>query len=254
MISIIIVNYNSSDYLEQNLLSIENSKLQDVEKEILVFDNNSKYKPDRRIIDKYNAFYYQNDVNIGYSKALNCAIEMVKGDYILILNPDVILKSNSVQKLYNYYIENKIGVLGSKVLNNDFTFQLSSRRRFPYFRYFFPYLFKMNSINYYNYCDLDKNLISEVESISGCCMFFSRKIYNIVNGFDERFFLYFEDTDFCIKVKESGYKVIYFPESEILHAKYGSRNYLNYMYVKYHFYKSFFLFFKKYFYYYIHFK
>ena len=248
MISIIIINYNSTKHLESNLLSIRKSKLPKTEVEIIVLDNNSKNKPNEDILKKYNVSYYKSKVNMGYSKALNYAITKINGRYILILNPDVIVKKNSIMNLYNYYTTNKVGVLGTKVLNLDSTFQLSSRRRFPYFKYLIPYLFKINKINFYNYSDIDNNTIHEVDSISGCCMFFSKEVYDLTNGFDERFFLYFEDTDFCIKIKKIGLNVIYYPLSEIFHIKYGSRNFNNYLYVKYHFYKSFFLFSSKYFY------
>ena len=77
-------------------------------------------------------------------------------------------------------------------------------------------------------------------------MFFKRKIYDEVKGFDERFYLYFEDTDFCVNIKR-GYKIIYYPFVDIYHIKHGSRNYKNYLFIKYHFYKSFYKFFKKHF-------
>ena len=99
---------------------------------------------------------------------------------------------------------------------------------------------------YYNYLEYDINQIHEVDSISGCCMYFSRDVYDKVEGFDENFFLYFEDTDFCLRANKLGYKVIYYPKSEVFHFKYGSRNFSNYFYVKYQFYKSFIIFIKKY--------
>ena len=77
-------------------------------------------------------------------------------------------------------------------------------------------------------------------------MLFSKKIYDKVKGFDEQFFLYFEDTDFCLRVKKIGYKIVYYPNSEVFHFKYGSRNFNNYLFVKFEFYKSFILFIKKY--------
>ena len=78
----------------------------------------------------------------------------------------------------------------------------------------------------------------------------SRKLYDKVKGFDEKFFLYFEDTDFCIKCSNIGYNTIYYPVVHIFHFKHGSRNFSNCLYVKYHFYRSFIIFIKKYFNYY----
>ena len=78
-------------------------------------------------------------------------------------------------------------------------------------------------------------------------MLFSRDIYNIVGKFDERFFLYFEDTDFCIRTRKNGYNVVYYPNSTIIHLKNKSVTKKNYLFVKFHFYKSFFKFYVKYF-------
>tara|TARA_Y100000590_G_C15702319_1_gene1007260 strand:- start:1596 stop:2357 length:762 start_codon:yes stop_codon:yes gene_type:complete len=244
MISIIIVNYNSLNFLVKNLESINNSNLNNINTEIIIIDNNSKVKPNYNSLRKYNVKIYQINKNIGYSAGLNYGIEKCSGKFILSLNPDVYVKKNTINTLYNYYINNNVGILGSKVLNIDGSFQLSSRRRFPLLKYLAARMLKIN--NNYNYNDYDINKTHNVDSISGCCMFFSIDIFNKVGGFDENFFLYFEDTDFCLRIIESGKSVVYFPESEVFHFKYGSCNIKNYFYVQYQFYKSFLIFIKKY--------
>ena len=244
MLTIIIVNYNSLDYLYKNLKSISDSNLSDIKYEIIIIDNNSYKKPDQNKLLKFNAKLFLLDDNFGYSKALNYGVKYSSGKYILALNPDILLKSNTIINLYNYYKDNDIGVVGPKILNIDGTFQVSSRRRFPFIKNILPLI--INGRKKYNYLDYDNNIIKEVDSISGSCMLFSKKIYDKVKGFDEQFFLYFEDTDFCLRVKELGYKVIYFPATEAFHFKYGSRKINNYLLVKFEFYKSFIKFTKKY--------
>ena len=244
MISIIIINYNSIDYLYKNIKSIINSDLKDINYEIIVVDNNSKIKPTNEDFNNPFVQFFLLEQNKGYAAALNYGISKSKGDYILASNADVYFKNNSIKNLYSYYLNRKPCILGSKVLSFNGRFQKSSRRRFPFFRYIIPHVLLMSTK--YNYLNYDTNKTTKVDSISGCCMFFSRFLYDKVKGFDERFFLYFEDTDFCIKSFKMGYKTIYYPKSQIFHFKHGSRNFKNYLYVKYHFYKSFFIFIKKY--------
>ena len=69
----------------------------------------------------------------------------------------------------------------------------------------------------YNYTFVDNNITLDVDSTSGACMMFKKDIYNYVKGFDESFFMYFEDTDFCIRVKDKGYRIIYYPNAKVMH-------------------------------------
>ena len=250
MISIIIINYNSTKYLNRNLLSIRNSILDDIKVEIILIDNNSKIKPNKSLIEKYKIIYYELNENSGYSKALNFAILKSNGKFILTLNPDAFVYNDCIKEIYNYYCnDDSLGIIGCKIININKSFQLASRRKFPYFKYILPYFFKLHKlglVNYYNYCNINIDKIQEVDSVSGCCMFFNKKTYDQVNGFDERFFLYFEDTDFCLKVKKMSKKVIYYPLARVEHIKNGSRSYRNFFFVKYHFFKSFVKFYKKY--------
>ena len=73
--------------------------------------------------------------------------------------------------------------------------------------------------NYYHYDDSNVYSINEVDSFSGCCMMFVRDVYNVIGGFDENYFLYFEDTDFCYRVKQLGLKVVFYPKAQIIHYK-----------------------------------
>ena len=249
MISIIIVNYNTYECTNKCIDSIVTSNDLSIINEIIIVDNNSKNNSYQSPNVKIKNF--QLDKNYGYSKALNFGIEQASGKYILTINPDVIVNTDTIKNIFKYYLDNhKIGVIGCKVLNVNLTFQLSSRRRFPYIKYILPYILKFQYFgfkNLYNYSDISEHQISTVDSVSGSFMLFSRDIYNIVGKFDERFFLYFEDTDFCIRIKRNGYKVVYYPNSTIIHLKNKSITRKNYLFVKFHFYKSFFKFYVKYF-------
>ena len=249
MISIIIVNYNVKAYLEQCIKSILSS-ISNLDFEIIIVDNNSRESVDGLKSDKISV--YSMDNNLGFSSAVNFGLSKAKKDVVFLLNPDIIVGDQAIEKLYNYILmDSSIGVVGCKVLNPDGTYQLSSKRSFPYFFNSLSYVLELYKIfpnvkffNHYNYLYADHNKILDVDAISGSCMVFRREILNVVGYFDEKFFLYFEDTDFCLRVIDSGYKVVYYPEASILHYKGESLKLANtqlrsefYLSLKYFFYK-----------------
>ena len=253
MISIVIVNFNTPEHTADCINSILSSNITHLTYEIICIENNNDS----------NSFDFNNKVrtlslgkNCGYSRALNYGISKSKYEYILVVNPDVLVNDSSINVLLDYYTNNKVGIIGPMIKNIDNTFQLSSRRRFPFISYVLPYLFRLHKIgflNLYNYENLPNDQISKVDSISGAFMLFSRDIYKKIGNFDERFFLYFEDTDFCIRCSSLGYDVLYYPLANVKHHKYASTNYKNYLFVNFQFYKSFFKFYYKYLNYYLKF-
>jgi len=125
-----------------------------------------------------------------------------------------------------------VGIVGCKVLNSDGTLQLASRRSFPKLVVALPRLLGLHKIfpknrvfGKYNLTHIDDNLIQDVDAISGSCMMLSKKIVDRVGSFDERFFLYFEDTDYCYRVKKNGFRVVYNPNTQIIHYKGESTKY-----------------------------
>jgi len=250
MISIIIVNYNSDKYLNKCIESINKTNLDSIIIEIIIVNNNSIKTFIEKKYKNLNLKIIEISKNIGYSKAINIGINQSNFPIIITMNPDVVVQDNTIINMYDYFIENNsIGVLGCKVLNPNKSFQLSSRRKFPALNAIIPYLLKSHYFgfrNTYNYMDIPINKTHIVDSVSGAFMMFRRDVYTLVNGFDERFFLYFEDTDFCFKIIKKGYNIVYYSDSEIIHVKNGSRNYFNYLFIKLNLYLSFFKFIYKY--------
>ena len=226
-LSLIIVTYNSYKYIQKCIQSILDSIEPFDDYEIIIIDNNSK----DNTIDIVNNFsnskikILQSNDNIGYSAAVNKAIEGTKFEKILVLNPDTVILENGIVELFERSNRNDVGVVGAKLLNLDGTLQLSSRRHFPTLGILCSYVLRLNKIfnkssffGKYNYTYLDEDLETSVDSVSGACMMFSKKLFNSVDGFDEVFFIYFEDTDFCLKVKDVGLKVLYCPSAQIVHC------------------------------------
>ncbi len=226
-LSIIIVNYNVKEYLKNLINSIQKAA-QDLSVEIIVIDNASS---DGSVEEIGNLFpevrLIPSDKNLGFGKANNLGLEMSTGKYILLLNPDTIVKENTFTELIKFLENNpEAGMLGCKVLNPDGTLQLPCRRSFPTPWVSFTKITGLSSLfpksrffAKYNLTYLNENEVNEVDAISGAFMFLRREVYEKIGGFDPQFFMYGEDLDLCFRTQKSGYKVFYVPHTEIIHYK-----------------------------------
>lgn len=226
-ISIIIVNYNVKEFL-QNLLQSIRKAAAGLNHEIIIIDNNSDDGSAEYISEKFpEVKLIKNPENLGFSKANNIGMKIAAGEYFLLLNPDTIVREDTFQSMIRFFKDNSsAGLAGCKILNPDGTLQLACRRSFPH-----PWtsfckvtglstLFPNNRIfARYNLTYLDENQTYEVDAISGSFMMFPREVYSKIGGLDERFFMYGEDLDFCYRVQQAGLKVYYFHDTEIIHYK-----------------------------------
>ncbi|MCB0743874.1 MAG: glycosyltransferase, partial [Ignavibacteriae bacterium] len=169
----------------------------------------------------------QNKVNVGFGSANNQALEISQGKYILLINPDTLVRENTFTEMINFLKENKtVGMAGCKVLNPDGSLQLACRRSFPKPWVSFTkvsglskLLPKSKLFAKYNLTYLDENLSYEVDAISGSFMMITREAYNLIGGFDTDFFMYGEDLDLCYRIQKAGLKVFYIHNTEIIHYK-----------------------------------
>lgn len=229
-VSIIIVNWNTKDYLEKCLTSIyETTK--DTIFEIIVVDNASSDGSTEIIRSKFShVTLIENKENSGFGAANNQGIKISKGKYILILNPDTIILPECLDRLVNFLDQHSdVGAIGPKILNPDGTVQLTCARNFPTpLTEFFAYsiLFRKFLCNkiFGNYLMTywDHNDEREVSALSGSCMMFGRKALDEVGLFDENFFMYGEDLDLCYRIKKGGWKIWFLPNAQIVH--YGGQS------------------------------
>lgn len=226
-VSIVIVNYNVKDYLIQSLRSIYNSKT-NLNIQVIVIDNNSTDNSINYLSPIFPQTLFVNlDNNIGFSKANNIGFGYVYGKYTLILNPDTVLKEDTLNIMFELMESDpKIGLSGCKVLNSDGTFQLPCRRGFPTPWVAFTKLFglqklfpKIKIFAGYNLTYLDENETNEIEALIGAFMFARTDIIKQIKGFDEDYFMYGEDIDICYRIHKLGYKIIYYPKTTIIHFK-----------------------------------
>ncbi|MCP4726709.1 MAG: glycosyltransferase [bacterium] len=226
-LSVIIVNYNVKEYLEQCLLSLKKS-LQTIDHEIFVVDNSSGDGSTRLLKKKFpEVNLIENRINIGFSRANNIALKRAKGQYVTLLNPDTIVKKDTFKTIINAFEElENAGMVGCKVLNPDGSLQLSCRRSFPapwtsFFRLIglSRLLPKSRVFGKYNLTYLDPDDITEVDAISGSFMTIRKEVLETAGYLDEDFFMYGEDLEWCYRIKNEGWKIYYYPKTSIVHYK-----------------------------------
>ena len=132
-ISVIIVSYNVKDFICQCIRSVYNSDLKNEDYEIIVIDNDSHDNTINNLEHEFpNVKIIKNEINEGFSKAVNKGYQISKGDYICILNPDVIIQKDTLSKLLKKTMkDSNIGAIGPKIINTDGTVQHSCKRSFP---------------------------------------------------------------------------------------------------------------------------
>lgn len=224
-ISFCIVNLNARDVLFDCLDSIPSS-LQDGKFEVIIIDNNSSDDSVKMMKNHFQDYkIIKNKRNEGYTKALNQGLIKARGEYLVILNPDTILQKYSITKLIKSFKRNdKIGIVGPKVINSDGSFQKSCRRGLAEPKAVFSYflglseLFPNNKLfTGYQLNHLDENEENEVYGVSGSCMVIKKDVINDIGQFDEKYFAYQEDSDFCLTAINAGWKVLYVPSAKVFH-------------------------------------
>ena len=225
LLDIIIVNYNSTDYLTQCIASIY-SALNGLKVTIWVQDNNSTDNPER-IRDKFpEVAFEKNRRNIGFAAANNKALNKSSAPYIMLLNPDCIVSKGFFKSTLSFMEgRHDVGITGPKILESNGSVQGSARLfPTPLTAFFgrssiFTKHFPNNSISKANILTSESDGLTplEVDWVSGACMTIRREAFRDVGLMDDRFFLYWEDADWCYRMWEKGWKVIYFPQACICH-------------------------------------
>jgi len=220
-LSIIIVNYRNRPKLLSCLQSIRISVSQ-INYEIIVVDNNSGDDLGDLPVRLINS-----PKNLGMGGGNNLGIEQAGGEYILILNPDTVIQEQAINVLLGYLKNNpQVGIIGPKLIYPDGNLQYSCAH-FP--KIYMPILRRTFLGDYFallrdhfQMADFNHNAIKEVDWLMGSCLMFKKEI-KLADGtifkprFDQRYFMYFEDTDLCRQTWTKGLKVVYNPEAVVIH-------------------------------------
>jgi len=223
-LSIIITSYRNPELLKVCIDSIKkNYTGRDCE--MIISDSATEEKTDMMMREDYpEIIFLPSQKNIGFSGTVNRGLEVARGDYILILNGDIIVKKDSVERLLTF-IKNTpgAGIVGPQLLNFNETLQPSTFRfhklmTIIYRRTFLgKSVFGKKHIDWFTMKNFDHRSTREVDWIMGSSLMVSGEAAKKVGLMDHRFKLYFEDTDWCRRFWENGCKVIYFPESQMYH-------------------------------------
>ncbi len=236
MLSIIIVNFNTRDLLKNCLDSIFNN-CQGSDLEIIVVDNNSQDNSVKILQDDFSnkIKLITNNKNIGFGPANNQGAKYARGKYLFFLNSDTVIKENIFVPLVNFLDKNKkVGIISPKLFLED-----GSEQKYAFGK--FPTLFSV-IIEKFKRTEIKNSEPFEVDWVSGAALIIRKDIFNKINGFDKKYFMYFEDIDLCKRVKDLDYKVKVFPKVTLVHL--GGKS-LNKFRKKKYYYKSQDYFYKK---------
>ncbi len=226
-LSVIILNYNVCFFLEQCVLSVQNA-VKNLDAEIIVVDNNSSDDSCKMIQSKFpEVILIENTENFGFPKGNNIGVEIAKGEYICVLNPDTVVAEDTMEKVLNFAKNTlNIGITGCKLIDGTGNFLPESKRGVPtpwvaFTKVFGLYkLFPKNKLfNKYYALHVDENQTGKVDILVGAFMLMKKSHYQDLGGFDEACFMYSDDIDLSFLSLKSQKDNYYFHESTIIHYK-----------------------------------
>lgn len=225
LLSIIIVNYNTGDFLKKCLASVKRYVPRHLA-QVFIVDNCSTDESFKPAYQYPEYTLIKNKKNTGFCEANNQVLQTIKTKYAVLLNPDTELTKRTFERMIAFMEKSpKIGVIGPKVLYPDGRLQLTAfsfpslmsaitsplllDKLFPHSK-----IFNKRYLGHWDHKD-----IKEVDAVSGCCLFLRKKVYDQIGGLD---LLFLDDIDFCKRAKDKGWQVVYFPKSKIYHFGGGS--------------------------------
>ncbi len=222
-LSIIIVTYNNEDTIENCLDSIWFHV--GCHFEVIVIDNSENLLTVKQI----NQFVkthperiikiIETKQNIGFAKGCNLGAEMATGKYLMFLNPDTVIK-NDVYRYLNECFEkhSEIGIAGPKMQSGSGDIIKTCRNLPTCVNIFLDITGIDRFLGTYQLMRFSHQEVRYVGQVIGACFFLRRDFFEQLNGFDERFFIYFEEVDFCKRALDLGFKTVFCPEAEVVHV------------------------------------
>ncbi|MCO6174794.1 glycosyltransferase family 2 protein [Flavobacterium sp. NRK F10] len=214
-LSVILVNYNGIQYLDACLKSIQQHLLE-IDYEIILIDNNSQDESCTFIKENYPTIcLIESRSNNGFGKGNNLAVQQAKGEYVLLLNIDTVLQDNLKPALDYVKTHKTVGALGINMLNGNKEY-LQAVGQFPNLTNLFWMKRAFQFDDDFISGDFSKE-IYEVDWLTGSFILMSKRIYDEIKGFDEDYFLYVEDVDFCKRIADLGYKRVFYSKQKYIH-------------------------------------
>ena len=221
--AVIIVNYNTGKLLSQVIDCV--IKAQGVD-EIIVVDNNSSDNSMEQLPDNPKIKTILRKTNAGFGSSCNLGAKHAQSEYLLFLNPDCLIQKDSiVESVKTFNKSCKLAIVGALVKNSDGTEQQATRRDLPTLWRAIKTYTKIEKLAKYCGCFAGVNLnykpmfkqAKQVEAISGAYIFINASIFKELGGFDEGFFMHFEDLDLCKRTSDAGYNIVLNPLIKVTH-------------------------------------
>lgn len=230
-LSVIVVSWNVRLYLERCLSALQKAR-QGIRSEVIVIDNHSQDGTAEYLAElpKEGLKVILNDENLGFAKAVNQGIRVSQGEFILLLNPDTEVEEGALSTMVAFMrAHTDAGIAGCKIVNADGSLQ-PSVRMFPDLASQTLVALKLHRLlpgvrwlGRYFARDFDYNKAQEVDQVMGAFFLFRRELVAKIGPFDEGFFLWFEEVDFCRRAKNGGWKIMYTQEAQVRHI--GGRSF-----------------------------
>jgi hypothetical protein len=222
-LSVIIVNYKSRKKTADCVRSVRSADLVGFRYEIILVDNASGDGSGEALAKEFlDLKCLASDRNLGMGGGNNLGANAATGEFLLILNPDTLLRTDSIRLMLEF-LKNRtdVSLVGPKLIYPDGKLQYSCLHfpslLMPFYRRTFIGRLAKKQLDKFMMLDYDHDSTKEVDWLMGSCMLIRRDLFVKLKGFDERFFMYFEDTDLCRRVWHSGQKVVYLPQAVVIH-------------------------------------
>ena len=248
-LSVVIVNYQTFEMTKNTINSILEHSYP-FSYEIIVVDNASSDDSLSRLQEyfKDKVKFIASSENNGFAAGNNQALRQVNSDYVLLLNSDTIVWENTLENIYAYMENHEdVGACGCRVRLEDGQLDKACKRSFPNVENSFFRLFHIptnSKDDNYNLTDLADDGIYEIDCLTGAFMFMRKSALDEVGLLDETFFMYGEDIDLCYRIKQGGWKIVYYGESSITHLK-GASSKKQKNKLIYEFYRAMYIYYKK---------
>lgn len=224
-VSVIVVNYNTSQLLDRCLERLFESI--GVEFQVIVVDNGSADESVSLVKRKYPEVNLKEfERNQGYAKAINTGAEMADGEVLVLVNTDTLVRPETLETLYNFVSNRDEIAAAGPVLRGEDGASQNSWAPFP--TLFGELINRSLAKQMYSWThgvDEDepeqrkKNGVMEVPSLVGACMAISRDVWNRIHSFDTSYFVFLEETDWCKRANEAGYKIVLLPHTTVQHLQ-----------------------------------
>ena len=207
-LTLIVVTYRSEALILKNLDILKKFK-------VIIIDNSDSDKLENYVKKYKNIFLFRSSKNLGYGKAINLGVSKAKTNFVLHVSPDILLNEKSIEILFSYFLENEnnVGILGPSLFDKNMNRRTNGT---------ISYIKKLNGKKILNTSNNIPQGNMCCEYLVGCCYLMKKDFFKYLGGFDENFFMYFEDNDLCDRVIKNGKVIMEIPSAKFIHLENSS--------------------------------